>query len=264
MRHVGKERALCPVGGLSSTDCLSKGLIHFLVRGTVRHNQDIFLRSVYITVHCDNMKPAPLPCFLMNIFKIPFPLFLCQDILQIILIRIFRIPGMQLSQNADILLDLLYGNAQQSFHIRAYIIGLIRVCIQHQKHVIHIHRQLLKQLIPVQDLHILSLQASPVFLKDQSDQKGSDTAHDCPHKEHRTKLQIVHAGIDDIGPDQTQKYPVLKLRFFINQIVIPAIQIYEHRIGTFLFPLLRKVQDLCFRHIGMLSQDTQKIIHVPP
>ena len=171
---------------------------------------------------------------------------------------------MQFSQNTDILLDLLYGNAQQSFHIRAYIISLIRFRIQHQKHIIHIHRQLLKQLIPVQDLRILPLQASPVFLKDQSDQKGSDTAHNCTHKEHRTKLQIVHAGIDDIGPDQAQKYPVLKLRFFINQIVIPAVQIYEHRVGTSLFPLLREVKDLCFRHIGMLSQDTKEIIHLPP
>ena len=264
MRHVGKERALCPVGGLSSTDCLSKGLIHFLVRGTVRHDQDIFLHSVYITAHCDNMKPVPLPCFLMNTLKIPFPLFLCQDILQIILLRIFRIPGMQFSQNTDILLDLLYGNAQQSFHIRAYIIGLIRFRIQHQGHIIHIHRQLLKQLIPVQDLRILSLQASPAFLNDQSDQEGSDTAHDRSHKEHRTKLQIVHAGIDDIGPDQTQKYPVLKLRFFINQIVIHSIQIYKHRIGTSHFPLLHKVKDLLFGYIRMLSQKAKEIINCSP
>ena len=97
MRHVGKECTLCPVGSFRSADCLIKGLVHFLINGTVRHNQDIFLFSVYLTAHCNNMKPALFPCFLVNIFKIPFLLLIYLDLFQIILLWIFKIFGMQFS-----------------------------------------------------------------------------------------------------------------------------------------------------------------------
>ena len=139
VRHVGKKRTLCMVGSLRSTGCLGKCLIHFPVRGTIRHDKNIFLLSVYLTAHYNIMKPAPFPCFLMHIFKIPFLLFFDLDSLQIILLRIFRTCGLQSSQNINVLLDLFCCNAQQLFRIRTDVICLICFCIQHQKNVIHIH-----------------------------------------------------------------------------------------------------------------------------
>ena len=139
VRHIGKESTLCLVCCLRSTHRLRKCLIHIPVRGTVRHNQNIFLLPVHLTAHCHNMKPTSFSCFLMNIFKIPFLLFRSLDSLQIIFLRILRIPWMQFSQNINILPDLFYRKSHQFFHIRADIICLICFGVQHQENIIHIH-----------------------------------------------------------------------------------------------------------------------------
>ena len=37
---------------------------------------------------------------------------------------------------------------------------------------------------------------------------------------------------------KSQKYPILHIRFFIDQIIVPSIQVYHHRIGMSFFKLL--------------------------
>ena len=81
VRHVGKESTLCLIGILRSMDCIRKCLIHFLVSSTIRHNQYIFLIPIYLTTHCNTMKPASFSCFLMNTLKIPFLLFMNLNLL---------------------------------------------------------------------------------------------------------------------------------------------------------------------------------------
>ena len=163
MGHIGKKGTLCLVGILRSMDRLIECLIHLFIRGTVRHNQDVFLFPVYLTAHCNIMKPSLFPCFLMNTFKIPFLLFINLNLLQIIFLRIFRFLRMHSPQNTNIFADLFYCNAQQLFHIRTDVICLICFRIQHQENIIHIHGKLLKQLFPVQDLRIFFLEAYPAF-----------------------------------------------------------------------------------------------------
>ena len=89
VRHVGKERTLCPVCSLCRANRLGQCLIHFPVRCTVRHNQNIFLCSVYLAAHCNIMKSASFSGLQMNIFKIPFSLFIHPDFLQIVFLRIY-------------------------------------------------------------------------------------------------------------------------------------------------------------------------------
>ena len=122
-------------------------------------------------------------------------------------------------------MNLFYRNPQQLFHIWTDVICLICFCIQHQKDIIHVHGKLLKQLIPIQNLRILSSEIYPVFLNNKTDKKCSYAEHDRTDKEYRTTLQTVHAGIDDIRLDKSQKHPVLNICFFIDQIVVPSIQI---------------------------------------
>ena len=50
------------------------------------------------------MKPAVFSCFLMNIFKIPFLLLMNLDFFQILLLRIFNVPGMQFPKDTNCLL----------------------------------------------------------------------------------------------------------------------------------------------------------------
>ena len=138
MRHIGKERTLCPVCHLRCTYCLRKCLIQFPARGTIRHNQDIFLFFVYLASHCNIMEPTFFPCLQMNIFKIPLPLFMNLDFFQMIFLRIFRFLQKQSFQNTNVFADLFYCNTQQLFHIRTDVICLICFCI-HQENIIHIH-----------------------------------------------------------------------------------------------------------------------------
>lgn len=115
MRHIGKKCTLCSVCCLRCTYCLRKCLVHFPVRCTIRHNQDIFLFPIYLTSHCNIMEPAFFPCLQMNIFKISFSLFLNLDSFQIIFPRIFNFLWMQFSQNTNIFTNLFYRNTQQFF-----------------------------------------------------------------------------------------------------------------------------------------------------
>ena len=97
MRHIGKKNTLRPICSLCRMDCLRKSLVHFPVRGTVWHNQNIFLFPVYLTSHCNIMKPAPFPCLPMYKFTIPLLLFMNRNFFQMILLRVFRICRVQFS-----------------------------------------------------------------------------------------------------------------------------------------------------------------------
>ena len=155
------------------------------------------------------MRPAPLSGFLMNILKIPFSLFIRQNPRQIILRAIPGLLRMQFCQDMNILLKLFYRNAQQLVYIRTDIVCLICLCIQHEKDIIHIHRELFEKFIPIQDFCILFLQTYTALFEDKSNDKQRNAKHHCPHKEHSTKLQGIHTGIDDIRRDQPQQCPVL-------------------------------------------------------
>ena len=86
------------------------------------------------------------------------------DLFQIVLLRVHRLLRMQLCQNANILADLICPDAQQLFRIGANVVRPIGFRVQHQKHVIHIHGQLLEQLVSVKDLCILLLKTLPALL----------------------------------------------------------------------------------------------------
>ena len=188
VRHIGKEGTLGPVGGLRGTDCLRKGLVHLPVRGTVRHDQDVFLSPAYLAAHGDTVKPAPLPCLLMDVFIIPFSLLMDLDLFQVVLLRVLRLLRMQLSQDANIPADLICPDAQQLFRVGANVVRPIGFCVQHQEHVIHIHGQLLEQLVSIKDLRVLLLKTLPALLYGQIDKEGGNTDHDPADHEHGAKL----------------------------------------------------------------------------
>ena len=124
----------------------------------------------------------------MDIFSIPFFLLVDMDLFQIVLLRGLRLLRMQLFQDANILADLICRNAQQLFRIRADIIRMIGFRVQHQEHVIHVHGQLLEQLVSVKDLRVLFLKTLPAPLYDQVYEEGGNTGHNRTHNEHGAKL----------------------------------------------------------------------------
>ena len=73
----------------------------------------------------------------------------------------------------------------------------------------------------------------------------------------RCRLFIL-AFFDDICLDKSQKYPVLNIRFFIDQIIVSSIQIQQHRVGTSCFKLLQKSSLTSFSDISECSLRTPK------
>ena len=197
----------------------------------------------------------------MNIFKIPVQLLMNLDSLQIIFPRILR---MQFSQDANIPADFRFRNAQQPFGIRADVICLVCFCIQHQENIVHIQRQLLEQLVPVQDFRVLLSQVQFASLNNQVGSKCGNPEHDSANQEDSVELQGVHADIDDVRLDKSQKNPVLDIRFFIDQIIIFSIQVCHQGTGLTSFKPCRKRKNLILGQIGMRSQNAKEIVCIFP
>ena len=155
MRHIGEECALGTVGGLRSANRLRKRLIDLFIGSPIRHDQYVLSYSLHIAAHRNDMEPAPFSGFPVDIFKVPFTLLVRCQPLQILFDLLCGLLWVQLRQNMCILPDLFRCDAQQLPRIGAGIIRLRCFGVQHQKYIVHIHRELSEQLLPIQNLGVL-------------------------------------------------------------------------------------------------------------
>ena len=152
MGHIGKKGALGAVGGLGGSNGIGKRLIYLLVGGAVGHDKDVLGSALHLAAYGDDVEPAALFRFQMLKLEIPFPLLSAEKPIQ----KVFALlRGAQLVQSEGILPDFSPRDAQQPLDVRADIIHLVVFCVQHQKGVVHVQRELLEQLVPVRDLGIL-------------------------------------------------------------------------------------------------------------
>ena len=164
------------------------------------------------------MEPAPFSGFPVDIFKVPFTLLVRCQPLQILFGLFCGLQRVQLCQNMRILPDLFRRDAQQLPRIGADIIRLRCFGVQHQKYIVHIHRELLEQLLPIQNLGVLLPQVHAAPTQDQPDDICCDTGKDNALDNYGAYLQGIHVGIDNIGRDHSHRYPVLNARPFIQQV----------------------------------------------
>ena len=83
------------------------------------------------------------------ILEIPFALFPAEKPFQKIFTVLCGVFRVQLVQHKNILPDFFPRYAQQALDVRADIIHLGGLSVQHQENVVHVHRKLLEQFVPV-------------------------------------------------------------------------------------------------------------------
>ena len=171
--HIGKESALGAVGRLGGGNGIRKRLIHLFVGGAVGHDQDVFGPALHLAAYSDVMEPAALFGFQMLKLEIPFPLLPAEKPIQ----KVFALlRGAQLVQSMDILPDFSPRDAQKPLNVRADVIRLGGFCVQHQKNIVHVQRELLKQLVPVPDSRYLPAQGDMASAHNEQNGQHRKTA----------------------------------------------------------------------------------------
>ena len=172
---------------------------------------------------------------------------------------IFRV---QRGQRIDVFTHALLRQSQQAFHVRANIICLVGICIQHQKDVVHVLGQLPEQLFAVQDFGILTAQLDAAPVNNQQNGHERKTACNAHDYLYRSLPKLIHTGIDDIHGDKFHQDPVLDAGTFVRQIVSCAAQRYLIvSAGTFC-KIIGEVLHLRLAEVGMFAQHCKQVIDV--
>ena len=260
MGHTGKEGALGTVGVFGGGNGIRKCLVHLLVGGAVRQNQNVLGLFPDFTAHGNHMEPAPFSRLLMDQFRIPFSLFTASKPCQIVFGRFGGILRDQHGQRTDIFAHTLLRQTQQPFHVRADIICLVGFCIQHQENIVHVLGQLPKQFFPVQNFGILAAQLDMASVNNQQNDHERETACNARYNLYRAQPKLIHIGIDDIHGDKPHQDPSLDACAFVHQIVSCAAQRYlTVSAGTF-FKIIGKVLYMRLGKVGILTQYRKQVI----
>ena len=260
MGHIGKEGALGAVGVFGGGNGIRERLIHLPVGGAVRQNQNVLGLSLDLAAHGNHMEPAPLPCLLMDIFHIPFALLAAGKPFQKVLGAVGGILRVQQRQGIDIFAHTLPRQTQQPFHVRADIICLVGLCIQHQENVVHVLGQLLEQLVPAQNLVILAAQLDVTPARNQQNDQHGNRQNNAGYNLHRAQPKLIHTGIDDIHGDKPYQDPVLDAGAFVHQIVSCAAQRYLTVSADTFCKVIGKVLHLRLGKVGIIAQYRNKVI----
>ena len=131
---------------------------------------------------------------------------------------------MQVFQHLNILPYRLLRKAQQPLNVRADIIHPGRLCVQHHEHIVHIQRELCKQLLPVEKLSIFPAQLDMAFLQDQQDGQQRKADHKDRYDQHSSGLQRIHAGVYDVSRDKAHQHPILHIDAYIGQVIVHTVK----------------------------------------
>ena len=242
--HIGKEGALGAVGGLGGSNGIGKRLIYLFVGGAVGYDKDVLGSALHLAAHGNDVEPAPLPGFQMHILIIPFALLPAEKPFQIVFIAIRGVLRVQRCQNTGILPDFFPRDAQQSLDIRADIIHLGGLCIQHQENVVHVQRELFEQLVPVRDLGILPAQGRMASAHNEQNDQHGHAYGDARYDLRRAEPQLIQTGIDDPDRHKPQHRPALDRRALVDQIITGVAQRHPQVSAAALRKGIRKSKDL--------------------
>ena len=259
--HIGKEGALGAVGGLGSGNGIGKRLIHLLVGGAVGHDKDILGSALHLAAHGDDVEPAALLGLPMLKLEIPFALLPAEQPFQIVFVALRETIRVQRCQNTGILPDFSPRDSQQPLNVRADIIRLGGLGVQHQENVVHVQRELLEQLVPVRDLGILPAQGCMASAHDEQNDQQRKTCNDARHDLHRMEPQLVQTGIDDLGRHKPHHRPVLDRCALVDQIIAGVAQLYPQVSSAALRKGIGQLRDLFLGKIGIAAQHCNKVVN---
>jgi len=258
--HIGKEGALGAVGGLGSSNGIGKRLIYLPVGGAVGHDKDVFGSALHLAAHGNDVEPAPLPGFQMHILIIPFALLPAEKPFQIVFIAFRVILRVQRCQNTGILPDFSPWDTQQPLNVRADVIHLGGLGVQHQENVVHVQRKLLEQLVPVRDLGILPAQGRMVSAHDHQNDQHGHAYGNARHDLRRAEPQFVQISIDNADRHKPQHRPVLDRRALVDQIIADAAQCHPQVSAAALRKGIGQLKNLFLGKVGMLAQHGNEVV----
>ena len=255
--HIGKEGALGAVGSLGGGNGIRKRLIYLFVGGAVGHDKDVFGPALHLAAYGDVMEPAALFGFQMLKLEIPFPLLSAEKPIQ----KVFAVlRGAQLVQSKGILSDFFPRDAQQTLNVRADIIHLGGLCVQHQENVIHVQRELLEQFIPVQELGVLLAQCGMASAHNEQNSQHRKTCGDARYDLHCMEPQLIQIGIDDLGRHKPHHRPALDSSTLVNQIIADVAQYDLHISAAALCKGIGQIKDLRLGKVGMVAQHRNEVV----
>ena len=253
-----ERKVLCAVGSLGGGNGIRKRLIHLFVGGAVGHDKDVFGPALHLAAYGDVMEPAALFGFQMLKLEIPFPLLPAEKPIQ----KVFALlRGAQLVQSEGILPDFSPRDAQQPLNVRADIIHLGGLCVQHQENVVHVQRELLEQFIPVQELGVLLAQCGMASAHNEQNGQHRKTCGDARYDLYRMEPQLIQIGIDDLGRHKSHHRPALDSSTLVNQIIADVAQFDLHVSAAALCKGIGQIQDLRLGKIGMVAQHRNEIVN---
>ena len=260
VRHIGQEVALCAAGGLGGRDRVRKRLIDLSVGRAVGQYEDILGPACRLGAHGDDMEPAALAGRLMDIIHVPFALLAALHPLEEVLVAVGGVRVVQQLQHMDVLPHLFERHAEQTLDVRADIVRVRGLAVQHEENVVDAVREPVEQLVPVQDLGVLPAERGAAPTHDERDGQHREQDHDNGHDLDRSEPQPVHAGVDDADRDKAEHGPVLDARVFVDQIVPRSAQ-RQHQTAA---PALREVVaqrvEFFLGQVGMFAQLREEVI----
>ena len=207
---------------------LFQSLVDLFILCPIGHHKNIFASAFDFASHGYNMKPSPLPRFLVNVLKIPLPLLLILNPFQPLHLLLQCILRMQLVQDMNIMEHLFNRNAQQTLNVRTHIIRLPAYNIQHHENIIDISRELCKQLITIQKLRVLSLQLYPVCTDDHKNENDAQCSENTANQQNRTELKLIHIFIYNICRNDSDQHPVFDTGRLIEHVKVGSVQLQAH------------------------------------
>ena len=141
VRHIGQEVALCAAGGLGGRDRVRKRLIDLSVGRAVGQHEDILGPACRLGAHGDDMEPAALAGRLMDIIHVPFALLAALHPLEEVLVAVGGVRVVQQLQHMDVLPHLFERHAEQTLDVRADIVRVRGLAVQHEENVVDAVRE---------------------------------------------------------------------------------------------------------------------------
>ena len=240
---------------------LFQSLVDLFILCPIGHHKNIFASAFDFASHGYNMKPSPLPRFLVNVLKIPLPLLLILNSFQPLHLLLPCILRMQLVQDMNIMEHLFDRNAQQTLNVRTHIIRLPAYNIQHHENIIDISRELCKQLITIQKLRVLSLQLYPVCTDDHKNEYDAQCSENTTDQQNRTELKLIHIFIYNICRNDSDQHPVFDTGRLIEHVKVGSVQLQAHGPALTFFKIIGQSCKFLFGQLHMLPQEAKPIVN---
>ena len=260
VRHIGQEVALCAAGGLGGRDRVRKRLIDLPVGRAVGQHEDVLGPACRLGAHGDDMEPAALAGLLMDIIRVPFALLAALKSLEEVRVAAGGVLFVQRREDVDVLPHLFERQTEQTLDVRADIVRVRGLAVQHEENVVDIVREPVEQLVPVQDVGILSSERGAAAAQDERDDQHREQDHDSDHDLDRSEPQPVHAGVDDADRDKAENGPVLNARALVDQIVPRPMQRQHPAAVPALCEVGAQRVELFPGQVGMLTQLREQVI----